>query len=144
MGLIARAIESAGVPTLSLTSALSITRSVNPPRAAFLDYPLGHTAGPAFDRVLQRQILLDALAGFQTIQKPGGLIDLGYAWSEDDAWKDSVMQPRAASGENVEEGAFEDDRTARLETPQYQTAEDQRRAESALARGGCPTCVFLE
>ena len=144
VGLIARAIESAGVPTLSLTSALSITRSVNPPRAAFLDYPLGHTAGPAFDRVLQRQILLDALAGFENIRAPGGVIELGYAWSQDDAWKDSVMRPRASSGKADQQETFEDDRTPRLNAPQYQTEEDQRLAEAALARDGCPTCIFLD
>ena len=144
MGLIARSIESAGVPTLSLTSALSITRSVNPTREEILDYPLGNTAGPAFDRAVQRQILLDALAGFETIRAPGGVIELGYAWSQDDAWKDSVMRPRASSGKADQEETFEDDRTPRLNAPQYQTEEDQRIAEAALARDGCPTCVFLD
>ena len=45
MGLIARAIEAEGIPTLSVTSARDITRAVWPPRAAYLDYPLGHTSG---------------------------------------------------------------------------------------------------
>ncbi|MCH2186869.1 hypothetical protein MK280_13460 [Myxococcota bacterium] len=126
---------------MSLTSALSITRSVNPPRAAFLDYPLGHTAGPPLDRVLQRAILRSALAGFETLQTPGGVIDLGYTWAEDDSWKDAVMRPRARSGD---EETFEDDRTPRVNIPQYQTEEDQRLADAALAQGGCPTCIFLE
>jgi NAD(P)-dependent dehydrogenase (short-subunit alcohol dehydrogenase family) len=38
-------LEAAGVPTICLTAAHSITASVNPPRAAFVDLPLGNTAG---------------------------------------------------------------------------------------------------
>ena len=58
VGLIARAVEAAGIPTLSMTSAWSITASVNPPRAAFVDYPLGHTTGQPHDRADQLRIVL--------------------------------------------------------------------------------------
>lgn len=145
MGLIARSIEAAGVPTLSMTSALSITRSVGPPRAAFLDFPLGHTTGKPHDRALQRSIVTDALAAFSSIDVPGGVVHLDYSWSSDDAWKDGVMQPRPAGG-GASDGtpSAEDDRAPRLDTPQYQTDEDRTRAERALAADGCPTCVFLE
>ena len=70
MGLIAREIEAAGIPTLSMTRALSITRSVNPPRAAYLDFPLGHTTGKPHDAEGQRRILRDALAIFQRLESP--------------------------------------------------------------------------
>ena len=56
MGLIARQIEAVGIPTLSMTSALSITRAVHPPRGAFLDYPLGHTTGKANEPGLQVEV----------------------------------------------------------------------------------------
>ena len=45
-------------------SALDILEAVNPPRAAFLDYLLGHTAGKPFDRDLQRAIAVSALDAF--------------------------------------------------------------------------------
>lgn len=150
MGLIARTIEAAGIPTLSMTSALSITRSVNPPRAAFLDFPLGHTTGKAHDRALQRSILKDALAAFHAIDTPGDIVHLDYAWSTDDAWKDAVMRPRAGSGagagraSEASTASAEDDRAPRHDTPQYQSDEDRRLAEQALARDGCPSCVFLD
>jgi len=64
VGLVARSAEAAGIPTLCLASALDITRAVNPPRAAFLDFPLGHTAGKPGDPELQRAILADALSSF--------------------------------------------------------------------------------
>ncbi len=43
MGLVARALEAAGVPTLCLTAAHSITAAANPPRAAFVDLTIVDT-----------------------------------------------------------------------------------------------------
>ena len=132
MGLIAREIESQGIPTLSLTSALSITKAVNPPRAVYLDYPLGHTAGKPNDSSLQDQIIEAALAAFESMESPGSLIELPFRWAEDDSWKDSVM--RASMGG---EGGQNDDRSERSDEPQYQLESD-RVAAIAAAKGGAP------
>ena len=140
MGLIARQLEAAGIPTLSMSSALSITQAVRPPRATYLDFPLGHTAGKPGDPALQRAILRDALDAFETLREPGSLRRLPYVWAKDDSWKDRVMRPDptdAASG-------HVDDRVQRWDTPQYQCLSDLERAEQALAADGCPTCVWLE
>ena len=139
MGLIARQAEAAGIPTLCMTSALSITRSVNPPRAAFLDFPLGHTTGKAHEPALQREILMSALRAFESMSEPGQIEMLAAEWSEDHAWKDAVMRPDPTAGDR---GG--DDRVARRDTPQYQCDADRELAEAALARGGCEGCVFLE
>jgi hypothetical protein len=139
VGLIAREIEARGIPTLSMTSALSITRSVNPPRAAFVDYPLGYTTGKPHEPELQRSLLLDALQAFETLEEPGGVVTLPYAWADDDAWKERVMRPDP--GDRGDEPV--DERTGRRDTPQYQTERDREQAEAALAEGGCETCVFL-
>ena len=122
MGLIARGLETAGIPTLCMTSALDITRRVNPPRAAFLDYPLGHTTGKADDRSLQRAILLEALDAFTSLAVPGSVKMLPFRWSEDEQWKRSAF----AGG---------DDRQPRTDTPQYQSEDDRRQAEA------CAVCV---
>lgn len=125
------------MPTLSMSSAWSITHSVNPPRAAYLDFPLGHTTGKAQDRDGQRQILRSAFEVFESLETPGKIETLPYRWSEDDAWKDKVMRPDpSASG-----GGHEDDRVERYDTPQYQCDLDEQLAESG---GECTTCVFLE
>jgi hypothetical protein len=128
------------VPTLSMSSALSITRSANPPRAVYLDFPLGHTAGKAFQTQLNNAIMRDTLAAFETIEVAGGLVELDYQWSADDAWKDRVMRP---SGKDKDQGSAEhaDDRVERHATPQYQVDADR---EAFEARGSCPTCVFLD
>ncbi len=100
-----------------MSSALDITRSVNPPRAAFLDFQLGHTTGKPHDPELQHAILGEALRAFETISAPGTIVTLPFRWSDDERWKDEAM----AGG---------DERTPRYDTAQYQTEDDRRRAEA--------------
>ncbi|MGH7962935.1 MAG: hypothetical protein ACRERD_14075 [Candidatus Binatia bacterium] len=126
MGLIARHAEAAGIPTLCMTSALDVTRAVNPPRAAFLDYPLGHTTGKPHQPELQHQILVQAFAAFTSLTVPGSISMLPFRWSEDDDWKRTAMM----------EG---DTRVPRYDTPQYQNEEDRRRAQENNPET-CPAC----
>jgi len=105
-----------------MSSALDITRAVNPPRAAFLDYPLGHTTGKPNDPVLQRAILLDALDALISLTMPGQVKMLPFRWSEDQGWYATAQRGP-------------DDRRPRYDTPQYQTEEDRQRAE-ATSTGG--------
>ena len=100
-----------------MTSALDITRSVNPPRAAFLDYPLGHTTGKPCEPVLQREILREALAAFTSLTTPGSVKMLPFQWDSKETWKETAQRGP-------------DDRRPRYETPQYQTDADRRRAEA--------------
>ncbi len=80
MGLIARAIEEAGIPTVSLSSALDITALVKPPRTFFVNYPLGHTAGKPFNKKNQMEILKTALGGTKDIKAPATIVKLPYQW----------------------------------------------------------------
>jgi len=126
VGLIARHAEAAGISTLCMSSALDITKAVNPPRAAFLDYPLGHTTGKAHKPGLQREILVQALEGFTALATPGSVKILPFRWSEDDPWKRTAMLDG-------------DTRVPRDDTPQYQNDEDRRRAEEGNP-AACPVC----
>ncbi len=121
MGLIARQVEADGLPTLSMSSAFSITRSVNPPRAVYLDFPLGHTTGKPNDPALNRRVLIDALAACHELDTPGAMKMLPYRWADDDEWKLDAER----SG---------DTRTERSSVPVYQTVEDRALAEA----GTCP------
>lgn len=85
-------MEEAGIPTLSMTSARDITEAVKPPRAVFLNFPLGHQSGPAFDPERQRQIVREALSCFKTIKKPGSIVDLPYQWTRDPDWEAKVLR----------------------------------------------------
>ncbi len=109
-----------------MTSALDITQAVNPPRAAFLDYPLGHTTGKPHQPELQRAILVEALMAFATVSQPGSVKCLPFQWSEDESWKETAQRGT-------------DDRRPRYDTPQYQTEEDRQRAEE----GNVVTSLFL-
>jgi len=80
----ARVIEQAGIPTVSLSSALDITVLVKPPRAVFVNYPLGHQCGKPFDRENQRAILTAALRCLETSSVPGRLLQLPFRWRVDD------------------------------------------------------------
>jgi hypothetical protein len=127
VGLIAREIESQGIPTLSLSSALSITESVNPPRALYLDFPLGHTAGKPHEPELQDAIIEAALVAFETMELPGSVHSLPFRWAEDDGWKDAVMRPQAGAGGD---GEHRDDRRERSGEPQYQLEADRKAVEA--------------
>jgi len=110
-----------------MTSAWSITSSANPPRAAFTDFPLGHTAGRPDRPDEQLALIRDTLDCFKLIDTPGTIVPLPYQWGEE--WKEEAR-------------ALKDHRTERFKTPQYQTAEDR---EAAIARFGesiaCEVCA---
>jgi len=83
VGLLSQQLEQAGIPTISLTSALDVTQAVKPPRAVFLNFPLGHTAGKPGDRPLQLAILRQALALGAAMTEPGSIARLPYEWGDD-------------------------------------------------------------
>ncbi len=105
-----------------MASALDIIQATRPPRIAFLDYPLGHTAGKPGEPELQREILTRALDGLTSLSEPG-TITLPFKWTDDEAWK-----------ETAERGA--DQRLPRHDTPQYQSEEDR-----VLAESNDPSCA---
>jgi hypothetical protein len=84
VGLIARVVEEAGIPTLCMTSALDITKAVKAPRAVFVNFPLGHQTGKPNQPELQRNIVRDAMRAFDAISRPGEIVELPYVWDPND------------------------------------------------------------
>jgi hypothetical protein len=80
VGLLQRAIEATGIPTIGISLQKEITLKVKPPRALFLRYPFGHPLGEAFQVQQQRTILLQALKALETITEPGTILEPGYTW----------------------------------------------------------------
>ena len=80
MGLIQRAIETVGIPTIGITLQKEVTRKVKPPRAFFLRYPFGHPMGEAFAVRQQRAILSAALHALETLTQPGAIVEPGWRW----------------------------------------------------------------
>ena len=133
---------------MSLSSARSITQSVGAPRAVYLDYPLGQTAGRAGDLAEQCAVLEAACGAFETLVEPGSVLDLPMRWAADDDWKERVMRPEPASqdaqdakdskGPQSPDPLAGDQRTPRRDTPQYQSPLDEQAADP-----NCPSCIFL-
>lgn len=92
MGLIARTIEAAGVPTISMTSAWDITEAVVPPRSVFFHAPLGHTTGPAGDVDAQLSLVRAALNAGMTARR-GEIVRLPMKWRDDPGWEERAYSP---------------------------------------------------
>ena len=134
MGLIARTLEASGISTVSLSSARTITAAANPPRAVFLDYPLGQTAGRAGDPNEQDLVMRSALNALETMTRPGAIATIDLDWSDDHSWKDAVMRVDPDGDlSNL------DDRSERYATPQY-----ERTADANAAASDCASCIFFD
>ncbi len=103
-----------------MASAHDIIAAGNPPRTVFVDYPLGHTTGRALAPEEQYAITRAGLEGLKTIDTPGAIVALDYAWAGDDGWK--------AGAAGTSKG---DMRQSRDTTPRYQCADDRVAAEGA-------------
>ncbi len=143
VGLIARHLEEAGIPTIGLTSARTITAAANPPRSIFVDLPLGHTAGLPHDVDGQRRILVEGLEAGHAMTEPGTIHDLPYRYVDDD-WKANPMgwsRRRQTSGQTG--GSSGDSRTGRSPEPVYQKDEDRVAAEAVDWDDQCLVCLGL-
>ena len=92
MGLVAREIEAAGVPTLSLSGAWDITQAVLPPRSVYIHHPLGNQCGAPGDMEGQREIVRGALEVGIAIEHPGEIARLPQTW-DDPKWEARAYTP---------------------------------------------------
>ena len=93
-----------------MTSSWVITASANPPRASFLNYPLGHTAGRPHELQEQTDIAAAALRLIDTATEPGHISSLPYVWPTE--WRAKARE-------------LSDTRTERYDTPQYERPTDE-------------------
>ena len=80
MGLIARSLEAAGIPTVAISITKDLTESVGVPRAVFVKWPLGHPLGEAGAALQQRTLIFEALRLLVTATAPGIIHEPGYRW----------------------------------------------------------------
>jgi D-proline reductase (dithiol) PrdB len=80
VGLIARAIEAAGIPTVTISITRDLTEAVGVPRAVFVKWPLGHPLGEANAAAQQRTLIYEALRLLVDAKEPGTIQDPGYRW----------------------------------------------------------------
>ena len=80
MGLIARAVEAAGIATIVVSLARDLTAAVGTPRAIFLRWPLGHPLGEANQPAQQRSVIFAGLQQLLAAQEPGQIVEPGWRW----------------------------------------------------------------
>lgn len=83
MGLVARVVEAAGIPTMLVSTGRDLTAQVLPPRSLFVNFPMGNPFGRPGDAAHQRHILTRALELTYEITDGGTMIDLDESWPED-------------------------------------------------------------
>ena len=96
---------------------MDITRAVNPPRAVFVNFPLGHQTGKPHDRSSQRAIVRDAMRAFESIERPGEIVTLPYVWDpNDNLWEETDYRPGflPTRPPKVEGDRFDDERRRRF------------------------------
>jgi D-proline reductase (dithiol) PrdB len=78
--VLARWIEAAGIPTVTVTMMPSVAEERLAPRIVGVEFPFGHAFGMPHDRAMQRRTLelaLRVLAGASTF---GTRVDLDLEW----------------------------------------------------------------
>jgi hypothetical protein len=91
VSLIARHLETAGIPTLVMGSARDIVESAGAPRFYYSEFPLGHSAGKPHDIESQWQSVSGALGQLESATDPGETVVSGQLWSESDAWQHDYL-----------------------------------------------------
>jgi hypothetical protein len=88
LSLVARHLEAGGIPTVLIGSALDVVEHCGAPRFYFTDFPLGNPCGHPWRPDMQRDILRQALALFETSKAPRTTVRAPFAWHEEGAiWR---------------------------------------------------------
>lgn len=83
MGLVSRAIEEAGIPTVTLNMIWPYHRVIGMPRVAAIEHPFGRPYGDVDDAETQTAVLRAALAVAETASEPGTVEHLPFVWHEE-------------------------------------------------------------
>jgi hypothetical protein len=128
--VLARALETEGIATTSISMVREHTEKVKPPRALFVPFPFGYALGRPEDPALQHRVLGAALA---LLVEPAGPVLRDFP---DDAELDGQPPaPVQASGVATAAGISED--------PALETAQMRQYHEQWLARSGGRTAFGL-
>jgi D-proline reductase (dithiol) PrdB len=80
VGLIARIIEAAGIPTVCIIGLREIAGKVRPPRTVHLKWPFGHPLGEPGKRLQQLNVIHYALRALYTAPEPGSILEPSWRW----------------------------------------------------------------
>ena len=83
VSLVARHLETNGIPTVIVGSALDVVEHCGVPRFYFTDFPLGNPCGHPWQPEMQREIVHQALSLFETAKTPRTTVKAPFSWKED-------------------------------------------------------------
>ena len=101
MSLVARHLESNGLPTVVVGSARDIVEECGVARFLFVDFPLGNPCGRPYDRDMQRAIVGMALDLLENATLPRTTVQAPFRWSEDESWRDVYARIDAERAESL-------------------------------------------
>ncbi len=91
MSLVARHLESVGIPTVVIGSARDIVEYCAVPRFLFVDFPLGNPCGRPNNSVMQTDLVGQALSLLENATVPQTTVKADAQWGDDD-WRSSYMR----------------------------------------------------
>jgi D-proline reductase (dithiol) PrdB len=91
IALLARVLEREGLTTVTVSGACDISERVRPPRAGFLNFPLGYSLGRPNEPEEQRAICLEVLRLATSATIPGEITALDFTWPEPN-WGEQIVR----------------------------------------------------
>ena len=101
VGLVARHLETNGIPTVIMGCAKDIVEHCGVPRFLFSDFPLGNSAGKPFDVDSQRATLELALRVLETAPAARTTVQNPQRWSAEASWKRDFSNIDKLSAEEI-------------------------------------------
>lgn len=88
MSLVARHLETNGIPTVIIGSALDVVEHCGVPRFLFTDFPLGNPCGHPWDREMQEAIVRQGIGLLASAKRPRTTVRSPFSWkSHDPRWR---------------------------------------------------------
>ena len=84
MGLVARALEAEGIPTVIAMMYRQVAEALRPPRVALVRFPFGQPLGEPGNIDQQRVVIEDALRLLMAASEAGTIEELPYRWRRED------------------------------------------------------------
>ena len=92
MSLVARHLETNGIPTVVIGSALDVVERCGVPRYLHSDFPLGNPCGKPYDKAMQGEIIRQAMSLLESAEAANTVARTPFTWGEDCNWRDDYAR----------------------------------------------------
>jgi hypothetical protein len=92
VGLVSRLLEASGIATVVMGSAMDIIAHCGVPRYLHSDLPLGNPCGVPFDRIMQAEILEQALVLLEQASSANTIMRSVAKWPGTQGWRDDYSK----------------------------------------------------